>query len=427
MLKIFSHFSNFRPQNVRLSVHRNEKSEKIFKCAKCDQTFNQKQDQKYHMKKVHQPHLPRGIKSENKCNVCDKTFEHYLGLKSHIKKMGHFPPVDNKPMKKMKIRLIRIDDSSSSGATPNDKIPSKIVSKTKNDSSPFEKNSLEDSSHEKISNIENNVRDDNRKKAKIHKCESCDKKFTSGQFLSLHYTKVHHVINDQSDEIQYEMEKSDGNFGKFKSNSATSQSNSTTISSENAENNEKDYEITDEQEIEISNVKSLKIAQFVTTREDNKRRRAENVTENLENSNIKEQVINNTTNAQKNVAKTDVAMKLQIMNRKSGEKLDTRKNDSKLLEVSENEEMTTTHKFPCIIFDIKPPCEETFKTDKDLENHVLKTHSNAKLSKEDISDLLLNQYKKESDRLKTFKNCWPKSAISPEKFANAGFIYTGNF
>ena len=419
MLKIFSHFSNSRPQHVRSSVHRNEKSEKIFKCAKCDQTFNQKQDQKYHMKKVHQPHLPRGIKSENKCNVCDKTFEHYLGLKSHIKKMGHFPPVDDKTMKKMKIKLIRIDDSS--GAKPNE-IPSKIASKTKIDSS------LMEDSHEKIANIENNVQDaENGKKAKIHKCESCDKKFTSGQFLSLHYTKVHHVINDQSDEIQYEMEKSDGNSGKFKSNSAASQSNSTTISSENAENNEKEYNITaDEQEIEISNVKSLEIAQFVTTREDTKRRRAENVTENLENSNIKEQVIlNNITNAQKNVAKTDVAMKLQIMNRKSGEKLDTRKNDSKLLEVSENEE--TTHKFPCIIIDIKPPCEETFKTDKDLENHVLKTHSNAKLSKGDISDLLLDQYKKESDRLKTFKNCWPKSAIPLEKFANAGFIYTGNF
>ena len=414
MLKIFSHFSNFRPQNVRLSVHRNEKSEKIFKCAKCDQTFNKKQDQKSHMKKMHQPHLPGGgIKSENKCNICDKTFEHFPSLKLHIKKMGHFPPVDDKTMKKMKIKLIRIDDSSSSGATPNDKIPSKIVSKTKIDSSPFEKNSLEDSSHEKISNIENNVRDDNRKKAKIHKCESCDKKFTSGQFLSLHYTKVHHVIN--------EMEES-GNSEKFDSNIAASQSNTATISSENAENNEKDYEITDEQEIEISNVKSLKIAQRVITREDlAKSRRAENVAENTKKMNNKEQVILN------NVAKNDVGMMLQIMNKKSDEKLDTTKNDSKLLEVSDNEDMTTTHKFPCIIFDIKPPCEETFKTDKELENHVLKTHSNAKLSKEDISDLLLNQYKKESDRLKTFKNCWPKSAISPEKFANAGFIYTGNF
>ena len=414
MLKFFSHFSNFRPQNVRLSVHRNEKSEKIFKCAKCDQTFNKKQDQKSHMKKMHQPHLPGGgIKSENKCNICDKTFEHFPSLKLHIKKMGHFPPVDDKTMKKMKIKLIRIDDSSSSGATPNDKIPSKIVSKTKIDSSPFEKNSLEDSSHEKISNIENNVRDDNRKKAKIHKCESCDKKFTSGQFLSLHYTKVHHVIN--------EMEES-GNSEKFDSNIAASQSNTTTTSSENAENNEKDYEITDEQEIEISNVKSLKIAQRVITREDlAKSRRAENVAENTKKMNNKEQVTLN------NVAKNDVGMMLQIMNKKSDEKLDTTKNDSKLLEVSENEDMTTTHKFPCIIFDIKPPCEETFKTDKELENHVLKTHSNAKLSKEDISDLLLNQYKKESDRLKTFKNCWPKSAISPEKFANAGFIYTGNF
>ena len=414
MLKIFSHFSNFRPQNVRLSVHRNEKSEKIFKCAKCDQTFNKKQDQKSHMKKMHQPHLPGGgIKSENKCNICDKTFEDFPSLKFHIKKMGHFPPVDDKTMKKMKIKLIRIDDSSSSGATPNDKIPSKIVSKTKIDSSLFEKNSLEDSSHEKISNIENNVRDDNRKKAKIHKCESCDKKFTSGQFLSLHYTKVHHVIN--------EMEES-GNSEKFDSNIAASQSNTTTISSENAENNEKDYEITDEQEIEISNFKSLKIAQRVITREDlAKSRRAENVAENTKKMNNKEQVILN------NVAKNDVGMMLQIMNKKSDEKLDTTKNDSKLLEVSDNEDMITTHKFPCIIFDIKPPCEETFKTDKELENHVLKTHSNAKLSKEDISDLLLNQYKKESDRLKTFKNCWPKSAISPEKFANAGFIYTGNF
>ena len=322
MLKIFSHFSNFRPQNVRLSVHRNEKSEKIFKCAKCDQTFNKKQDQKSHMKKMHQPHLPGGgIKSENKCNICDKTFEHFPSLKLHIKKMGHFPPVDDKTMKKMKIKLIRIDDSSSSGATPNDKIPSKIVSKTKIDSSLFEKNSLEDSSHEKISNIENNVRDDNRKKAKIHKCESCDKKFTSGQFLSLHYTKVHHVIN--------EMEES-GNSEKFDSNIAASQSNTTTISSENAENNEKDYEITDEQEIEISNVKSLKIAQRVITREDlAKSRRAENVAENTKKMNNKEQVILN------NVAKNDVGMMLQIMNKKSDEKLDTTKNDSKLLEVSE--------------------------------------------------------------------------------------------
>merc|ERR1711879_421004 len=70
--------TNAKPQNVRLSVHRNEKSEKIFKCAKCDQTFNKKQDQKSHMKKMHQPHLPEvGIKSENKCNICDKTFEHF--------------------------------------------------------------------------------------------------------------------------------------------------------------------------------------------------------------------------------------------------------------------------------------------------------------------------------------------------------------
>ena len=77
--------------------------------------------------------------------------------------------------------------------------------------------------------------------------------------------------------------------------------------------------------------------------------------------------------------------------------------------------------FKCVIDN---DCKEKFKTDAELEEHVLEKHSNFNLTREDVNERLLARYKKESDRLKTFKNCWPKSAIPPEKFVKAGFIYT---
>ena len=78
-------------------------------------------------------------------------------------------------------------------------------------------------------------------------------------------------------------------------------------------------------------------------------------------------------------------------------------------------------KFTCVVYNT---CEETFKTDKELEDHVHQKHSDAKLTKVDVNELLLARYKGESKRLMTFMNCWPNAAISPEKIAKAGFIYT---
>ena len=78
--------------------------------------------------------------------------------------------------------------------------------------------------------------------------------------------------------------------------------------------------------------------------------------------------------------------------------------------------------YSCVI---STRCKETFRTDHDLENHVLEDHSNHKLDRVDINEMLLAKYKAESDRLKTFK-CWNyMSLISPKELAHAGFVNTG--
>ena len=77
--------------------------------------------------------------------------------------------------------------------------------------------------------------------------------------------------------------------------------------------------------------------------------------------------------------------------------------------------------YSCVI---SKECKETFKSDQDLENHVLNDHSSHKLTRVDINELLLSNYKDESNRLCTFKS-WQDVFISPKKLANAGFVYTG--
>ena len=93
----------------------------------------------------------------------------------------------------------------------------------------------------------------------------------------------------------------------------------------------------------------------------------------------------------------------------------------KFLMDSSMDDQFTCEFFSCVI---DKNCQETLITDTDLENHVGDKHSNANLSDIDVNELLLARYHEKSDRLNTFKNCWPKSAISLEKLANAGFIYT---
>ena len=83
---------------------------------------------------------------------------------------------------------------------------------------------------------------------------------------------------------------------------------------------------------------------------------------------------------------------------------------------------TMLYQFPCVV---SKDCKEKFQTDKELENHVLKHHSNNNFKKEDVNELLLAQFKSETDRLKTFQNRWPNLNIHPEILADAGFIYTG--
>ena len=77
--------------------------------------------------------------------------------------------------------------------------------------------------------------------------------------------------------------------------------------------------------------------------------------------------------------------------------------------------------YSCVI---SKRCKETFQSDHDLERHVLEDHSNHKLSREDINELLLAKYKAESNRLNTFKG-WNYMFISPEKLAQSGFVNTG--
>merc|ERR1712223_1613549 len=89
---------------------------------------------------------------------------------------------------------------------------------------------------------------------------------------------------------------------------------------------------------------------------------------------------------------------------------------------SKEMEVMLPYRYPCVV---SKTCDETFKTDKEIEDHVHQKHSDAKLSRVDVNELLLVSYQnKESERLKTFKNCWPNPAISIDKLANAGFIYT---
>merc|ERR1711894_762087 len=56
--------------------------------------------------------------------------------------------------------------------------------------------------------------------------------------------------------------------------------------------------------------------------------------------------------------------------------------------------------FRCVV---NKTCKETFETDKDVENHAMEYHSNYDISQEDVNEFLLAKFKRESDRLRTFK------------------------
>ena len=80
------YISNQEKLRNETAVHKNENSKTIFKCAICDQTFNQKQDLKSHTKNVHRFQI-EFLKSNNKCTICDKKFKQSQDLESHIKKI----------------------------------------------------------------------------------------------------------------------------------------------------------------------------------------------------------------------------------------------------------------------------------------------------------------------------------------------------
>ena len=80
------------------------------------------------------------------------------------------------------------------------------------------------------------------------------------------------------------------------------------------------------------------------------------------------------------------------------------------------------NKFSCVT---NKECPQTFNTDYELEDHVIKDHKDAKLSKEDVNELHLGQYKSESDRLKTYVDWKSSSGITPKELSNAGFVHTG--
>ena len=69
-------------------------------------------------------------------------------------------------------------------------------------------------------------------------------------------------------------------------------------------------------------------------------------------------------------------------------------------------------------------CKRIYKSSKCLENHILKKHSTSDFAQVYKNEIFLSKNKSEFSRLKTFAN-WPKSIISPEDLANAGFVYIG--
>ena len=80
------------------------------------------------------------------------------------------------------------------------------------------------------------------------------------------------------------------------------------------------------------------------------------------------------------------------------------------------------NKFSCVI---NKQCPQTFNTDYELEDHVIRDHKDAKLTKEDVNELHLGQYKSESDRLKTYVDWKSSSGLTSKELANAGFVHTG--
>ena len=80
------------------------------------------------------------------------------------------------------------------------------------------------------------------------------------------------------------------------------------------------------------------------------------------------------------------------------------------------------NKFSCVI---NKECPQTFNTDYELEDHVIRDHKDAKLTKEDVNELHLGQYKSESDRLKTYVDWKSSSGLTSKELANAGFVHTG--
>merc|ERR1712218_494929 len=74
-------------------------------------------------------------------------------------------------------------------------------------------------------------------------------------------------------------------------------------------------------------------------------------------------------------------------------------------------------------------CEKRFKTDRDLEKHILEDHHQevkSKFDKKTINELLLIEYSfSVTERLSTFTGDWKNPSVMPIDLAKAGFIYTG--
>ena len=102
--------------------------------------------------------------------------------------------------------------------------------------------------------------------------------------------------------------------------------------------------------------------------------------------------------------------------------------------LEETTNSTAIKLFSCLTTIFKN-CKETFYTDHDLENHVLKDHhsnNHEMKTRVDVNEEHLKKYNPDynilakSNRLDTFsKGSWKCMFISPEKLANAGFVYTG--
>ena len=84
--------------------------------------------------------------------------------------------------------------------------------------------------------------------------------------------------------------------------------------------------------------------------------------------------------------------------------VDQKRNSQNLQKVQKNpqigkEKSTNLEVFPCVL---SQECHEKFQTAEQVENHGIKSHKDLGIGKKDINELLLGDYKSESDRLKTY-------------------------